>query len=309
MLIRNAKSILQRKSNKVTSIVSNVLNRLTPIITITMSSHKSIKIPDPTQKHVTVRDVRRFKHVLVIGDVHGCYDEMLALFDKVGIDMQNENMLKVFVGDLVNKGPKNTEVLDAVINMPFAMSVRGNHDELVLRETYGLIQNKSYVSKPNNEWMTKLSIEHLLYLRNLPYTISLPDLAVVVVHAGLVPEVSLADQVPHDMISMRNLIKSNHSSEQCSYKATSKEMEGEPWATLWPGPEHVYFGHDAKRGLQRHLHATGLDTGCVYGRKLSAIFIHGPMEGKVVSVAAKQIYKKPDGEYIPDEDFSTLTIS
>jgi hypothetical protein len=95
----------------------------------------------------------------------------------------------------------------------------------------------------------------------MPFTISLPSLNSIVVHAGLVPGWALQDHAVDDMTRVRNL----HRQEDGTLLAVEKGALGEAWASVWRGPNHVYFGHDAKRGLQMHPFATGLDTGCLYG--------------------------------------------
>lgn len=62
-----------------------------------------------------------------------------------------------------------------------------------------------------------------------------------------------------------------------------------PWAEAWNGPETIVFGHDAVRRLQQYPHAIGIDTGCVYGGKLTAI--RWPSR-ELVSVPAKGSYVK-----------------
>ena len=94
----------------------------------------------------------------------------------------------------------------------------------------------------------------------------------MVVHGGLVPGIPLEQQTRDHLLNLRSITAEGR---------PSKRIDGAPWASLWQGPEHVVFGHDAVRGLQRHPFATGLDTGCVYGRELTALVLPA---GEIVSV-------------------------
>lgn len=72
-------------------------------------------------------------------------------------------------------------------------------------------------------------------------------------------------------------------------KSSGAEGTSYPWATVWTGPDRVIFGHDARRGLQLHKHAIGLDTGACYGKQLSGIIIGLPQE-KLVQVDSSEVY-------------------
>jgi hypothetical protein len=67
----------------------------------------------------------------------------------------------------------------------------------------------------------------------------------------------------------------------------TQHFESWPWARLWEGPQTVFFGHDADRGLQMHEHAVGIDTGCVYGGRLTACILP---ERRLISVDSKAEY-------------------
>jgi hypothetical protein len=214
---------------------------------------------------------------IVIGDVHGCADELDALLKECGADASDDVVL---VGDLIAKGPASRDVL-ARVRDEGLRSVRGNHDAHVLRwkDAKDAGVEPQRLSPTHVELAASLSEEDWAVLRSLPFYLRLPDQEAIVVHAGLVPQLPLEQQEPLLLMNLRSIRPDGTGSK--------KPDDGLLWASLWLGPELVLFGHHAAAGLQLHPHAIGLDTGCVYGGKLSACILP---ERKLVSVPAKRQY-------------------
>jgi hypothetical protein len=217
---------------------------------------------------------------VVIGDIHGCLDELQDLLRACAVDWDADRVMSV--GDLVAKGPDSQGVIQLARERGL-QAVLGNHDAKVLSIGPDGAGTGSDADKGGGK--KHLAVAKVLkpkdwtYLRSRPLYLALSDLGTVVVHAGLVPGVPL-EQQPRDMvINIRSITPTGEPSKQID--------DGVPWASVWPGPDHVVFGHDAIRGLQRYPLATGLDTGCVYGRSLTALILP---EHRLVSVAARRQY-------------------
>ncbi|CAM9932719.1 unnamed protein product, partial [Phaeothamnion confervicola] len=188
--------------------------------------------------------------------------------------------LLVFLGDLVAKGPDSVGVVRMARELG-AVGVRGNHEFEVLRwhnilssgGTHPLIGSEHYhIAKG-------LSPEDVAWLANCPWYMHSRDLDALFVHAGFVAGIRLPRQNPRLMVNMRSILPDG--------TVTSKHFDNWPWARLWEGPETVFYGHDAERGLQISEYAVGLDTGCVYGGRLTACILP---ERRLVSVDAKREY-------------------
>jgi hypothetical protein len=210
---------------------------------------------------------------IVIGDVHGCLDELQALVALCGYGSADRLVL---VGDLVAKGPDSAGVVRWAREIG-AEAVLGNHDAHALRA-----RRDQDTAKPQHQVVAQLLSEaDIGWLAARPLWLRLGaigDRSYLVVHGGFVPGVPLAEQERTYLLNLRSITADGQ---------PSKRTDGTPWAALWTGPEHVVFGHDAVRGLQRHPFATGLDTGCVYGRELTALVLPS---GELISVPARRAY-------------------
>lgn len=244
--------------------------------------------------------LQQFDEIVVIGDIHGCYDEFNELLEKVHSETPSkrpEKCLKILVGDLVNKGPESKKVLQLCRDKYYnsILAVRGNHDEIVMNlyNRWKSSKNKKEGKlEERNNWIKGLPKRYIDYLCSLPYSISIPSLSCIIVHAGVDPSLDEPHKTTplNTMITMRNIVVlKDPKTGRTSYLCTKSNEEGAPWATFWPGPDHIYFGHDARRRLQNeHEFATGLDTGCVYGDRLSYIYIKGNRKGEIHSIKAKK---------------------
>jgi hypothetical protein len=204
---------------------------------------------------------------LVVGDVHGCADELSQLVSEARATRL------VLVGDLFTKGPDPLATWH-LIQRHDARAVLGNHDERLLAWRRGERPNDRHAAKvcaaldvaPGwAEWLEARP----LWLRVGRY---------VVTHAGLHPSGDL-DRTDREMHL---------------YRRTWPRPDGTApyWWELYDGPP-VIFGHDARRGLVRRDRAgrpwiVGLDTGCVYGGLLSGWLVEREL---LVQVRAARTYK------------------
>ena len=229
----------------------------------------------------------RCRRKIIIGDVHGCYDELIALLDDLEY---NSGFDEVYlVGDLVVKAPKSDEVIEFARTHKNVHAVLGNHDYYLLTAAQHighylkinllepckeLDDAHPPATNPRHiETAKSVTVENLDYLQSLPlYLYADTNQEILIVHAGIVPDpqMKLEDQSKVNLMTLRNVYF-----DENEMIGTNKMVDGcRPWVRYYNGCfGHIFFGHDAGKSLQIGAHATGLDTGCCYGNKLTAAIV------------------------------------
>ncbi len=236
----------------------------------------------------------------VIGDVHGCVDELVALLRALGYGVRLDGAgderrahstapkgrTVFFVGDLVDRGPNSPDVLRIVMDMAaagHAHTIAGNHDDKLLRWLKG---NKVKIGGGLERTITQLDGEGealraraVAFLGQLPSHSWLDGGGLAVAHAGI-REGMLGRAYPR-------------AHEFGLFGDTSGRVgaDGLPerynWAADYRGDTAVIYGHTPVAEAEWQNNTLCIDTGCVFGGKLTAL--RWP-EREIVSVPARQAY-------------------
>ncbi|MCW5625173.1 MAG: polynucleotide kinase-phosphatase [Burkholderiales bacterium] len=235
----------------------------------------------------------------IIGDVHGCLDEALDLIRALGYDVADQeghHVIRhpqgrklIFAGDLVDRGPNTPGVLRLVADAMAdgsALCVAGNHDVKLVRalrgrdvkRTHGLAESLEQLASESEEFRRTAAD----FLDGLVSHYVLDGGRLVVAHAGLREEMHGRGSGAVRQFAM--------------YGETTGETDdyGLPvrynWAADYRGKATVVYGHTPVPEPEWLNNTICIDTGCVFGGKLTALRYP---ERELISVPARKIYYEP----------------
>jgi len=200
------------------------------------------------------------KKIFAIGDIHGCYDRLKALMEKIPIDCSRDAL--VFIGDYIDRGPHSVEVVDYLIQLknrfPEVIFLKGNHEDMLDkflngsdRSTYLLNGGQqtldSYLTKPVQSESFPIPPDHMEFFKSLRLFYETEEF--IFVHAGLRPRVPLESQNTEDLLWIRDKFVS----------------------TKYDFGKRVIFGHTPLKKPLVEPNKIGIDTGAVYGNALTCI--------------------------------------
>ncbi|WP_456480202.1 metallophosphoesterase [Nautilia sp.] len=221
---------------------------------------------------------------VIYGDIHGCLEEWEELRKLIP-----KNSFEICVGDILDKGPYPVEALRyAQKNGIF--SIMGNHEYKHLRKWWG---RKVILDDDQQKVYPQLKKEDFEYIESMPFFLKLNHLTVI--HAGISnrlylnnPKLNLMTLLlfMRDVDENGKFLPLNHNNPNASF-----------WADVYNGHEgFVIYGHSPFKNPYIKKNSAGIDTGCVYGNKLTAVVIPNtlkPFEYEIIQVEARRRYAEP----------------
>jgi len=234
----------------------------------------------------------------IVGDIHGCYEDLCSLFEKMGYKVDRENYAAIppdsrraiFLGDICDRGPDNVGTLKLVMNMVnerTAYCVAGNHDMKLLKYlrgskvqmTHGLDKTIQEIDKQPEDFKNGVKV----FLEKLLSHYVFDDGRLVAAHAGL-----------KEKYQGRG---SRRVRDFCLYGDTTGETDEYglpvrlPWANDYRGKALVVYGHTPAPDIEIINGTYCIDTGCVFGGKLTCFRYP---EKDIVQTDATREYYAPE---------------
>ncbi len=215
------------------------------------------------------------KRKIFIGDVHGCFEELQLLLEKVKWNKDQDDLN--FVGDLINRGPKSYDVLKFAKEHA-TLCVRGNHEENFLEYLEAKKSHKPIYEELKHKLSTNLKT-YVKWLKELPYYVEEDQF--ILVHAGLTPGKTAQESRREDLIRIRTWDGKGEN---------TNSRENPPWYQFYQGKKLIIYGHYAIEGLKIRENTIGLDSGCVWGKELTAMVLSEGQKREFFQVKAQRSY-------------------
>lgn len=246
-----------------------------------------------------------YRHI-IIGDIHGCIQELEMLLHKLELQIEDKVYL---IGDLIDKGPNSLAVVQKLFQLSLnyhVVLILGNHEEKFLRYLKNQEHNESALGKMMNtddfEQLSELTTAELEFLKNAYLYYSIPTLDLTLVHGGFHEKTILNsqktlqwNQIPKEEIKKSRLLTMTRMlNEKGDFMGLNEEAPNMYfWAEKYDGRfGKVVFGHQPFIGeeVKRFPNAFGIDTGCVFGGKLTALVFSQSGEYQVLYQKALKTY-------------------
>ena len=208
--------------------------------------------------------------LIVYGDIHGCFDEFIELRNSLNIQSED---VETCVGDIITKGKHSIKTL-RYIQQNNIQSVLGNHEDKLLRyieHSQNYENNPIILDEDESKIINNLNSDDIHFLKNLPLFIRQESLTIV--HGGLLNNLQLNNISKKDK---GKLLRLRYIDQKGNFIPYGEEDENSQfWADLYDGNEgFVVYGHQTFKEANISPNSMGIDTGCVYGNKLTAVIFN-----------------------------------
>lgn len=243
--------------------------------------------------------------LILIGDVHGTLTELKLLMEKLAFKPHEDRAY--IVGDLVDRGEDSPGVVRYCIQKGID-AIQGNHDAKLVRRAAHMrkmeenpgYRNPMRPSDDQEQTIRGMSRSELNWITSRPFFARFPEHNLVAVHAGVLPGIPVERQMKETLTMVRYIDDISHRKMIAFLMPGFRQPPGSvAWTDVYDRPENIVFGHHVHSMTAPHVVTRegfgtcyGIDTGCVFGGRLTAAVFDDSRPGipEFVQVDALRAY-------------------